>query len=116
MVPQADSATIATLSREYCVIDLYDRQGRWVESLYRLGDETAVPLDLRRLTALLAQRPCASLIVRHGHPSGCAEPSPADIVATRALAALARLLGLALHDHVIEAGKARFSFREAGLL
>lgn len=107
---------IAPPCREYCVIDLYDGQGHWIESLACRGQDASIGLDLRRLARLLAGTSGLTMLLRHGHPSGCAAPSKADFATTRSLATLAGLLGLRLHDHIIEAGKARFSFREAGLL
>ncbi|WP_420146414.1 JAB domain-containing protein [Sphingobium sp.] len=56
--------------------------------------------------ALIQQRPVGS------SPS----PRPDDIMLTRMLARRLKPLDLKLADHVIHAGKARFSFRDAGLL
>ena len=37
----------------------------------------------------------------HNHPSGDPSPSRADIEMTRAIAEVARPLGIAVHDHLI---------------
>lgn len=103
-------------AREYCAVDLYDDSGQWVDSMIREGDEDSILLDMREIALFMARSHCSHVLLRHGHPSGIARPSRADILTTRAFATLARLLGLALHDHVITAGNARFSFRDAGLL
>lgn len=50
----------------------------------------------------------ASLIVGHNHPSGVAEPSPADLELSERLRKCGDLLGLPLIDHVIVAGEKDF--------
>ena len=58
----------------------------------------------------------ASLILLHNHPSGDPTPSREDLRLTRQLVECARLLDLAIHDHVI-VGRGRYvSFAEEGLL
>jgi len=52
----------------------------------------------------------------HNHPSGDPTPSPADIAMTRAIAAAAKTLDIALHDHIVIGGAGHVSFRAAGLL
>lgn len=59
-----------------------------------------------RWLALIQQRPVSS----------ATSPQAEDIMLTRMLARRLRALEMALADHVIHAGKARFSFRAAGLL
>lgn len=43
----------------------------------------------------------SGIIVGHNHPSGCPEPSDADLSMTRALVAAGEVLGLPVLDHVI---------------
>jgi len=71
--------------------------------------------------ALLAG--AATVVVAHNHPSGCVEPSSADIQVTRNLRDAGHILSVELTDHVIlgdpsmdPTGKGWYSFREAGLL
>ena len=42
-----------------------------------------------------------SLIVLHNHPSGCIEPSEADVAITKRLKQAGGILGIELVDHVI---------------
>lgn len=58
----------------------------------------------------------AALILVHNHPSGHAEPSRADIDITHRLAEAGRLLGVAVHDHVIVGRESHVSLRARGLL
>lgn len=56
------------------------------------------------------------VILAHNHPSGNPEPSQADISVTRRLAEAARLLGIALVDHVILGDGQYVSMKDRGLL
>jgi proteasome lid subunit RPN8/RPN11 len=40
-------------------------------------------------------------VIMHNHPSGDPTPSRADIEMTQAIVAVARPLGVAVHDHII---------------
>ena len=58
----------------------------------------------------------ASMLLAHNHPSGDLRPSPDDITLTRQFAALCRMAGLVLTDHLILSTTGHFSFRAAGLI
>lgn len=58
----------------------------------------------------------AAMIMVHNHPSGSPEPSRADITLTNRIAEAGRLLGIALHDHVIIGKEGHASFRAKGLV
>ena len=52
----------------------------------------------------------------HNHPSGDPTPSEADIKLTGEMAAAAKALGIAVHDHLIIGRGGHSSFRALGLL
>ena len=58
----------------------------------------------------------AAVILVHNHPSGDPAPSRADIEITRAIAAAAKGLGIALHDHLIIGRGGHVSLRAQGLI
>ncbi len=58
----------------------------------------------------------SALILVHNHPSGNPEPSRADIQITKKIAEAGRLLGVALHDHVIIGREGHVSLRSKGLI
>lgn len=97
-------------------LDLYDAQGLFLARIELAGGRHMMTLDLRRLLPHVLARPCAAVILRHRHPSGIAAPSRADITTTRAFANMLHLLGIRLHDHLIEGGRDQFSFRGEGLI
>jgi len=55
-----------------------------------------------------------SIIVGHNHPSGQAEPSPADADLTKRLSEAGALLGIHVLDHLVLGSEGYFSFRERG--
>ncbi|MEO5598987.1 MAG: DNA repair protein RadC [Novosphingobium sp.] len=58
----------------------------------------------------------AALILVHNHPSGSPEPSRADIQITNRIAEAGRLLGIAVHDHVIIGRQGHVSLKAKGLI
>ena len=52
----------------------------------------------------------------HNHPSGDPTPSRADIEMTRDIAAAAKALGIAVHDHLVVGRGGTASFKALGLL
>ena len=58
----------------------------------------------------------ASVLLAHNHPSGCAEPSTADIALTRHLQQALGLLEIAVLDHLIVAQGSTTSLAQRGLM
>lgn len=52
----------------------------------------------------------------HNHPSGDPAPSGSDITMTQDIIAIAKPLGIAVHDHVIVGRNGHVSFRTLGLI
>lgn len=57
-----------------------------------------------------------AIILAHNHPSGNPEPSRADIQITHRIVEAGRLLGVAVHDHVIIGKQGHVSLKARGLL
>jgi DNA repair protein RadC len=72
----------------------------------------AHPREVFRAAVLMG---ATAILVGHNHPSGDTRPSASDIEITNQLAAAGKILGIELLDHVIVAGDAHGSMREAGL-
>lgn len=116
---------VAPLAREERVEVLWlfplDRQGRLVldgpvEIARGEPSEVVVPFTEVLLPVLALRAPGFALA--HNHPTASSAPSHMDLVNTKAVAALARALGIRLWDHVIYAPRsaALFSFKQQGLL
>jgi DNA repair protein RadC len=58
----------------------------------------------------------AAVIFVHNHPSGNPEPSQEDIAITKQLVEAGKIIGIAVHDHIIIAGERFTSFAERRLV
>jgi DNA repair protein RadC len=65
-------------------------------------DRSALPV--REILNCVLRHDGRAFAIAHNHPSGDPTPSEADVLATRALAAAARVVGLRFLDHVVVAG------------
>ena len=80
------------------------------------GGRASVALSLRMVIAGALAHDAAALILGHGHPSGDATPSPADLAYTRALARVCAAVEVELLDHLILAGDRITSRRALGIV
>ena len=80
------------------------------------GTVDHAPVYPREVVRRALEVGASALILVHNHPSGDPTPSAADIAMTRAIAAAAKTLDIALHDHIVIGGAGHVSFRAAGLL
>jgi DNA repair protein RadC len=94
-----------------------DSQNRLIaaEELFR-GTLTQTAVYPREVARRALELNCASIILAHNHPSGIAEPSPADRLLTNALRGALGPLDIPVLDHLIVAGNRCYSFAESGLL
>jgi DNA repair protein RadC len=105
------------LPREVFRIALLDaKNGLLRDRVISEGTLSASLVHPREVFRPAILEPAASVILLHNHPSGDPTPSREDVRLTRQLVECARLLDLAIHDHVI-VGRGRYvSFAEQGLL
>lgn len=109
---------LAPLQHEVFVALWLDAQNRLIadEELFR-GTLTQTSVYPREVVKQALARNAAAVILAHNHPSGVAEPSPADETLTRALKQALALVDVKLLDHFVVAGNAMpLSFAERGLL
>ena len=82
----------------------FDRANRLLDDVVIVeGAADEVVLPLRRIVRLALNLEAAGLVLAHNHPSGNAEPSRADLTATRDLVDLCRRLEIAVLDHIVVA-------------
>ena len=96
---------------------LLDKRHRVIEcvDLFR-GTIDGASVHPREIVKIALQKSAAACIVYHNHPSGVAEPSPADDFITRRLKDLLTLMDVRLVDHVIVGDGGCYSFAEHGIL
>jgi DNA repair protein RadC len=100
----------------FCVIYL-DGRHRVIEcqDLFR-GTIDAASVHPREVVKEALRRNAAACLLAHNHPSGVAEPSPADELITRRLKDALQLVDIRVLDHLVVAGAGCISFAERGLL
>ena len=58
------------------------------------------------------QNGAVSVMVAHNHPSGNLEPSESDLIATRRLVEVSKVIGIAFLDHIIVSAESFTSLRD----
>ncbi len=116
-VKQFCAAQLAHLRVEHCIALYLDSQLQLIrcEEVSRgtLSQATVYPREVVR--AALGHH-AAGLILAHNHPSGVAEPSPADLSLTRHLKQALALVDIRLVDHLIVGASGAVSLAERGEL
>lgn len=103
-------------SREWALAAGFDRRGCLVAFAGYEDRPTANGFLLPCVRLVLGTACVRTIIIAHNHPAGAAAPSRQDIAATARMAALCRLAGAELIDHLIFGGGAKASLRELGYL
>jgi DNA repair protein RadC len=86
------------------------------DDLMAEGSIDEAPVYVRKVIARAMELHSVALILVHNHPSGDPQPSRADIEITRKLADAARLLDIAIHDHLVIGTSGHSSMRALGLI
>ncbi|MFT3847460.1 MAG: DNA repair protein RadC [Propionivibrio sp.] len=109
---------LAGLQHEVFFALWLDAQNRLIcgEELFR-GSLAQTSVYPREVVKRALWHNAAAVVLAHNHPSGVAEPSPADEHLTRELRQALALVDVRVLDHFIVAGASRpLSFAERGLL
>jgi DNA repair protein RadC len=104
------------VDREKFVVVLLDAKHRAIGvNVVSLGSLTSTVVHPREVFKPAIAGNSAAIILGHGHPSGCAEPSAEDREITRRLRDAGELLGIRVVDHVILGDNGQhYSFADAG--
>jgi DNA repair protein RadC len=78
------------------------------------GTLTASSVYPREVVQAALQRRAAALIFAHNHPSGDPQPSEADVAITRQLVFACRVMGIAVHEHLVIGDNRYYSFADSG--
>jgi DNA repair protein RadC len=74
------------------------------------------PVYPREIVKRALELGASSVILVHNHPSGDPTPSKADILMTREIVSAAKVLSIAVHDHLVIGRAGHASFKSLGLL
>jgi DNA repair protein RadC len=71
------------------------------DEVQQTGTVDHTPVYPREVVKRALELSATAVILVHNHPSGDPTPSRADIEMTQAIVAVARPLGISVHDHII---------------
>ena len=86
------------------------------DDLLQTGTVNHTPVYPRQVCVRALEVGATALVVLHQHPSNDPTPSRADVEMTNRLRDALKTIDVDLHDHIVVAPGAAFSFRQKGLL
>ena len=110
------AAMARSIREEFRVLFLDRKNVLIADEVQSAGTIDHTPVYPREIVKRALELNASALILVHNHPSGDPTPSRADIEMTRSIAAAAKPLGIAVHDHVIVGRSGHASFKSLGLL
>ena len=110
-------AAMARIQNEEFRVLFLDRKNVLVaDEVQSRGTVDHAPVYPREIVKRALEHGASALILVHNHPSGDVTPSRADIAMTRDIAAAAKALHIAVHDHLVIGRGGHASFKALGLL
>ena len=110
-------AAMARSPKEEFRVLFLDRKNVLVaDEVQTRGTIDHTPVYPREIVKRALEHGASAIILVHNHPSGDPTPSKADIAMTRDVAAAAKALGIAVHDHLVIGRGGHASFKALGLL
>lgn len=89
-------------TREQFRILFLDKKNKLIaDEVQQVGTVDHTPVYPREVIRRTLELSATALILVHNHPSGDPAPSSADVQMTKAIADVAKPLGITLHDHII---------------
>ena len=108
---------IGFLKKEALLVILLDIKCRLIhQEIISIGTLSEVLVHPREVFQTAIRHGAYSLIVCHNHPSGDPSPSKADIRLTKQLLECAKIVGIALIDHLIIGNDSHISMRNSSYI
>ena len=101
---------------EFRVLYLNRKNRLIADELLQRGTVSHTPVYPREICVRCLELQASAIIALHPHPSGCPEPSRADIDMTGRLRDALKTIDVTLLDHVIVTPSGSVSFQQRGLL
>jgi DNA repair protein RadC len=103
-------------AEEFRVLFLDRKNVLIADEVQARGTVDHTPVYPREIIKRALEHSASAIILVHNHPSGDPTPSKADIEMTREIAAAAKALKIAIHDHLVIGRSGHASFKSLGLL
>jgi DNA repair protein RadC len=109
--------SMAFADKEQFRILFLDKRNQLIaDEVQQTGTVDHTPVYPREIVKRSLELSATAVILVHNHPSGDPTPSRADIDMTRQIVAVARPLGIAVHDHIIVGKEGHASLKGMGLM
>ncbi len=110
-------ANMAFEDKEQFRILFLDKRNRLIaDEVQGVGTIDHTPVYPREVIRRTLELSATAVILLHNHPSGDPSPSSADVKMTRAIADVAKPLGITVHDHIIIGKSGHTSMRGLKLI
>jgi DNA repair protein RadC len=110
------AAMARSQTEEFRVLFLDRKNVLVADEVQSKGTVDHTPVYPREIVRRALEHGASAIILVHNHPSGDPTPSRADIDLTREIAAAAKALKIAVHDHLVIERGGHASFKALGLL
>ena len=110
------AAMARSQTEEFRVLFLDRKNVLVADEVQSRGTVDHAPVYPREIVRRALEHGASAIILVHNHPSGDPTPSRADIDMTRDIAAAAKALKIAVHDHLVIGRGGHASFKSLGLL
>jgi DNA repair protein RadC len=101
---------------QFRVLFLDKRNHLIADEVHQHGTIDHTPVYPREVVKRAIELGASAIIIAHNHPSGDPTPSRADVEMTKAIIEACRILGIAVHDHVIVGKQGHASLKALGLM
>ena len=110
-------ASMGFASKEQFRILFLDKRNQIIaDEVQQTGTVDHTPVYVREVVKRALELSATAIVLVHNHPSGDPTPSSADIAMTKEIAAAAKPLGVAVHDHIIVGRQGHASLKGLRLL
>ncbi len=116
LIDYCTAAMARSPHEEFRVLFLDRKNVLIADEVQSRGTVDHTPVYPREIVKRALELGASALILVHNHPSGDPTPSRADIEMTREVAAAAKALKIAVHDHLVIGRSGHASFKALGLL
>lgn len=110
-------AAMAFEAREQFRILFLDKKNALIaDEVQQIGTVDHTPVYPREIVRRALELSSTAIVLVHNHPSGDPTPSQADITMTREIIAVAKAMGIVVHDHIIVGRDGHASFKGLRLM
>lgn len=101
---------------QFRILFLNHKNALIADEVLQRGTVDHTPVYPREVVKRALELGASAIILAHNHPSGDPAPSQADIDMTKKVIEAAKAVGISVHDHLIIADSAHYSFKSYGLI